>query len=243
MREDLQLAHVVHLAAHVHCCSTKNQVVLLDLKRNKYLGLSGADANALARRVVDLPKCDEASRPLDDSAVAGLFQEMSNAGMLSRSGEHGASYPSVAVAAPTAALIDGYSDVSIHIGARDLACFATAALSAKLLLRRVSLERIARRIRARRLRRRSDGPPDIDRLQSLVAGFAKMRTFAFTASNECLFDSLALSEFLSLYRIFPDWVFGVTTNPFAAHCWLQQDAVVINDSPEHVRRFTPIMSI
>ena len=194
------MAHVVHLAAHVHGCSTKNQVVLLDLKRNKYLGLAAADANALARRVIDLPKCDEASCAADDSVVAELFQEMSSAGMLCRSGERGASYPSLAVGAPTAALIDGYADVTTSTAAKDLACFATAALSAKLLLRRFSLEKIARRVAARRLRRKSDAPPDIDRLRCLVAGFAKMRTFAFTASNECLFDSLALSEFLSLYR-------------------------------------------
>jgi hypothetical protein len=217
--------------------------VLLDLKRNKYLGLSGADANALARRVVDLPKCDETSSAVDDGAIAELFEEMSSAGMLCRSAEQGAFYPSFAVAAPAAALIDGYSDVTTRIAARELACFVTAALSAKWLLRSFSLERIARRIRARRLRRQSDAPPDIERLRCLVAGFAKMRTFAFTASNECLFDSLVLSEFLSRYWIFPHWVFGVTTNPFAAHCWLQQGSVVINDSPEHVRRFSPIMSI
>lgn len=236
---------VVHLASHIHCCSTKSQVVLLDLKRNKYLGLSGEDANALAGWIVDFPACEQSSRIDDDSGadVTELLQDMSNAGMLSSAGGGGSSYPPAVVGPPTAALIDGYTAVTTRITAKDLVCFTTAALTTKLLLRRTPLHRIAQRLRLRRSRRQSAAAPDVERLQYLVAGFKKMRTFAFTANNECLFDSLALSEFLSLYGLFPYWVFGVTANPFAAHCWLQHDGVVVNDSPEHVGRFTPIMSI
>jgi hypothetical protein len=235
----------MHLAPHVHCCSTKNQVVLLDLKRNKYLGLSGTDANGLARWIVGLPKFEQSFRAEADSgaAVTELLHEMSNAGMLSSVHTRGATYSPAAAGPPTMALIDGYTDVATWITARDLACFITAALTAKLLLQWTPLHKIAQRVRSRRLRRQSDMALDIDRLQHLVAGFTRMRTFAFTASNECLFDSLALSEFLSLYGLFPHWLFGVTANPFAAHCWLQQGGIVVNDSPEHVGRFTPIMSI
>jgi hypothetical protein len=35
----------------------------------------------------------------------------------------------------------------------------------------------------------------------------------------------------------------VQTKPFAAHCWVQQGDVVFNDTPEHVRRYTPILAV
>lgn len=59
----------------------------------------------------------------------------------------------------------------------------------------------------------------------------------------CLYDSLALLEFLAHYRIFPQWVFGVTGQPFNAHCWIQESDCVLNDTLEHVRGFTPIMAV
>ena len=65
----------------------------------------------------------------------------------------------------------------------------------------------------------------------------------FGAQDACLFDSLALMRFLSYYVIFPTCVIGVQTGPFGAHCWVQHDAVVFNDAPEYVRRYTPILTV
>ena len=66
---------------------------------------------------------------------------------------------------------------------------------------------------------------------------------ASVRSYLCLFDSLALIHFLARFRVFPDWVFGVTADPFEAHCWVQTGGVVLNDTVERVSAFTPIMSI
>ena len=38
-------------------------------------------------------------------------------------------------------------------------------------------------------------------------------------------------------------MFGVQANPLQAHCWVQQDDVVINDAVDVVSQFTPIMSV
>jgi hypothetical protein len=38
------------------------------------------------------------------------------------------------------------------------------------------------------------------------------------------------------------WVFGVRTWPFQAHCWLQCEDLVLDDQPDRVRAFTPIMA-
>lgn len=38
-------------------------------------------------------------------------------------------------------------------------------------------------------------------------------------------------------------VIGVRAEPFAAHSWVQVDQVVLNDTAEEVRRFTPILAL
>lgn len=40
----------------------------------------------------------------------------------------------------------------------------------------------------------------------------------------------------------PLWIFGVRTWPFGAHCWLQVDDLVIGDTLDRVRFYTPIMA-
>jgi hypothetical protein len=59
----------------------------------------------------------------------------------------------------------------------------------------------------------------------------------------CLADSLALSRFLSRRNVASAMVFGVKLDPFAAHCWLQQDDVILNDAADAVATFTPIMAV
>jgi len=80
-------------------------------------------------------------------------------------------------------------------------------------------------------------------LHHLVAAFSTLRPFFFSAKDACLFDALSLSEFLAGYGFFPRWVFGVQSRPFGAHCWLQLNGVVLNDSVDHVKRYTPIMVV
>jgi hypothetical protein len=50
-------------------------------------------------------------------------------------------------------------------------------------------------------------------------------------------------EYLSMYHVFPEWVIGVRTQPFGAHSWVQNGAVVLNDTPERVSSFTPILAV
>jgi len=57
----------------------------------------------------------------------------------------------------------------------------------------------------------------------------------------CLANTMLLSAFLRRHGIRATWVFGVRTYPFEAHCWLEWQDIVLNDTPDHVRWFTPIM--
>lgn len=64
-----------------------------------------------------------------------------------------------------------------------------------------------------------------------------------TTRGRCLSTSLALARDLARTDSHPDVVIGVALSPFKAHCWLQSGTLVLNDHPDHVRAFTPILVI
>ncbi|CAN5259674.1 lasso peptide biosynthesis B2 protein [soil metagenome] len=89
-----------------------------------------------------------------------------------------------------------------------------------------------------------------DRAQSLdearlaeVVGAARTARSWVPFEGECLKRSFQLRCVLAAQGIACDWVFGVRTWPFAAHCWLQIGDLVVGDRLDRVRRYTPIMSV
>lgn len=59
----------------------------------------------------------------------------------------------------------------------------------------------------------------------------------------CLLDSIALLRWLGANAAPVSLVFGVKLDPFAAHCWIQNDMMVLNDLTDHVARFEPVRVI
>lgn len=73
-----------------------------------------------------------------------------------------------------------------------------------------------------------------------------VRAFEFarllrSAANRCLPRSIALAMCLAREGVRADVVLAVKLGPFAAHCWTQIGDQVLNDTPEEVARFTPIL--
>ena len=98
-------------------------------------------------------------------------------------------------------------------------------------------------VRARKARSvPRDGVLELDRARSLVLEFNRLRWY-YPRPYLCLFDSLALLHFLASFHLFPDWVFGVSTDPFEAHCSVQWGNVVLNDTVERVSALIPIMYV
>ncbi|MCW3847918.1 lasso peptide biosynthesis B2 protein [Sphingomonas sp. LB-2] len=66
---------------------------------------------------------------------------------------------------------------------------------------------------------------------------------AVPIARNCLLDSLALDGWLARRGLGSQLVFGITPEPFSAHCWLQTPEAILNDSFDHVSSFTPILAI
>jgi hypothetical protein len=145
--------------------------------------------------------------------------------------------------APSVELALPESPGGLPVDAGHCVRFFMAVAKAAVLLRFRSLGGIVARVRRRtpgELRGSSrDGPG----CHELAALFARLRPFLFTGHDRCLFESLALLEFLAMHGRHPRWVFAVRARPFAAHCWVQDGPVLLNDTLESVSGFTPIMRV
>ncbi|MET3780812.1 hypothetical protein ABIC32_001457 [Brevundimonas sp. 1080] len=95
--------------------------------------------------------------------------------------------------------------------------------------------------RARRIKRQSPRPTTLD-LQACVSAYRSGLPLT-PRQGVCLHRSFMLLHYLKEQAISADWVFGVRTWPFAAHCWLQIGDVVVGDDLHRVSRYTPILIV
>lgn len=223
-------------------CVVDDQIVVLDLRHDKYLSLD-EDTSSLLRPYVNLlssrggvlNRGDEAR--LDDA-----LSRLSGNGILCT-----APVP-LAATGTHQPLVRPHDAITPrppfreHVRAHHTARYIASVVSAKSALRVRPLYRIVlseqRKTVARASSRRRFDSAGAARLCSV---YSRLRVIA-TGPRQCLFDSLALKLFLAKYGVYPDWIFGVRLNPFAAHCWLQHGNTLVNESLDSVRQFTPIMA-
>ncbi len=99
------------------------------------------------------------------------------------------------------------------------------------------LDRAVEQIRALRRRNGVHASPAV-----FVTTFEAMRPW-FPRRMVCLFDSLALTSFLSRHGARGDLVFGVRGMPFSAHCWVEDEGAPLNDEPAYCASFQPILRV
>ncbi len=128
-----------------------------------------------------------------------------------------------------------------RVGVSDVLDFFLASYRASKLLKKRHIHHIVRGVRRRKASAAS-GTSDVDALRTHTAIYRKLRPW-YPRGYLCLYDGLALIEFLARRQLFPAWVFGVQAQPFGAHCWVQQGDVLLNESTEYAGQFTPILSV
>lgn len=228
------------LPHHVFVCLDGEHVVFLDVKQDRYLAVPAAKAAPLSTIVPGWPTGDTAS---GDAAVVPRAPDEIARSLVARGllAEHGKNAAPVRSARPTKSALSEDDDERPAIGIGTVAAFAWSALIALFAVNRWSFERLVRRVERRNAR--PGKPLDLKHARTLAATFAYLRPFLFSARDACLFESFAFLEFLRLHGIHARWVFGVQARPFGAHCWVQYEDVVLNDSVERAVAFTPIMVV
>jgi hypothetical protein len=217
-----------HLPAHSSFAALGSRVVFLDVQADRYFLLRGTEASAVLE-----------ARP--DASVWG---ESLIARDLLRAGPGNAVRP-VSVIAPTSSALES-SDVEGGLWLAELAYFRAEA---SLLLRLAGLQSTFDRLRRYRRRSARSGHRDAvstcaDRASAgcLARGFARARIFV-PAARLCVPDSMALARSLWRRGIDADLYFGVRLDPFAAHCWLQHDDLLLTDPMNFVADYTPVFKL
>lgn len=234
------------LADHVFVCLNGEHLVLLDLREDRYWALEASQTAGLDGLVDGWPvrtsdAAHSAGTPSPETTAA--LEVLQARGLLTEGIPPGKPATPVTASAATRELVPE-SDPPAAPRMGSWLKFFTASAFARFALRTWPFERVIQRAKRRKeLMAPTASPLNAERARKLVEAFARYRVFLFSSKDECLYDSLALLEFLARYRIYPEWVFGVQTRPFAAHCWVQHGDIVFNDTVEHVRGFTPIMVV
>lgn len=235
------------LANHVFVCLQDEHVVFLDVHQDRYFALEAAKTRGLAEWVrgwPTLPRQD--TGPVARNDEAEVVALLAGRGLLTEDTRLAQDAMPTRIEPPTDEIVaDDFAHDPSHTP-RNVAAFITACLSARITLQVMSFERViarARRRRARALARNESQGFDRETALRAIATFAALRPYFFTAKDACLFEALALARFLGPFGLHPHWVFGVQARPFAAHCWLQHEGIVLNDTVEHVSRYSPIMVV
>jgi len=237
------------LSPHVHLCVAGKQVVLLDLERDKYLALS--QSHPVGRRVRGWPVAasavDIAAAQVDVEAAleteSRLLEKMLGQRLLVTDPAVGKVAAPLVADRPKVALVEPQLHGRPRATGGQFWNLLGAHLAARWSLKRRPIKEVVQAVRLRKKRGSSAGTVDLDKVRTLVAAFLYLRPLFYTAREACLLDSLTLIRFLAGYGVFPDWVFGVKTEPFYAHCWVQQGDRVFNDSPEYLGEFAPILVV
>lgn len=229
------------LAAHAYCCFTDDGTVILDLKSDQYVALGHSDAQTLAAVI-----CASDTQQMSDTIAwrgSKVVQELINHGLLTSDAASGKEYQRIALRLTYHTALEQTCDAA-PIRLRDLVRFIVAALRVRHALHVRSLEFAVNRLRSRKeVFGIHQEHASHETATSMAVRAWSMRPFFFSANKRCLYDSLVLAEYLSYYSLFPQVVFGVATKPFRAHCWVQNDGVILNSDSEDVTQYTPILVI
>lgn len=82
----------------------------------------------------------------------------------------------------------------------------------------------------------------LNEASALRARFDVLRMWAPYA-YVCLFDSLCLARFLRRRGCAAELVIGVRARPFAAHCWIEANGIVLNTGGEDCASFSTIARV
>lgn len=234
-------AAAYHLSSSAFACRTPRSWYVLDIEHDSYLRIDGALFDSLLPLMQGCDRLarsrDDVSRPVPESTLE-LALQLELRGILTTTGA-GRPVSASAVGIPVQSLLP-----KSRVNPTWVTCagaFFLACIRADRALKNRTLAENVRRLRERK-QVRATADFSLVRAAQLVASFDALRPF-YPRDYLCLFDSLALIEFLALYRLYPDWVFGVTDDPFQAHCWVQYGDCALNESIEFASAYTPIMAV
>ncbi|QJR02174.1 lasso peptide biosynthesis B2 protein [Sphingobium yanoikuyae] len=221
---------IVRLKADVGYCELNRSFIFLDVMRDRYVSIT-PDLEAAFRRICASGEGVEPHLALL-LLQTGLFEAIP---------KNFAAQPSRKLITPSRAIT--VPDVSKGATSKFIVHWARAISLLAVFhgfARRKSLKNsidLARSLSNHPLLRIKNGNKE-----ALLTAFG-FATLLFRRKDRCLPDALALFSLLAASGYPVQITFGVRRLPFQAHCWVQQDDVVLGQGIENVQAFCPILAV
>lgn len=225
-----------HLRKDLSFCEVDGHVIFLDIAQDRYFRLTGPLADAIQR-----------FRAHEDVAPA-LLENLATARILVEAPDQKSRAATASIQRPTRSAIEHPTAV------------ADRRLSLAVVIETmVIIWSVRRHLKTRTLKanldeasaygdRKTGALGDVapttleENLLQVNSQFALARRYV-PIEPICLLDSLALLRFLSQRGLPANIVFGVTSEPFTAHCWVQAGNIVLNETLSDANAYTPIRMI
>lgn len=215
------------LAPHVHAIAIGEDLVFLDARADAYFCLVGAAGVITLGPGGRLSPADAQSGAL--LLEAGLAMEAPLG-----------TPPATRRSPPPKPSLD-LPEAARGAGPRDILALGRACLATTAAFRFQRFDRLVAKAGAQRGRAPGAGPAAKAVLEA-SAVFARLRPWS-PVGGVCLKRSHLQLQYLRRLGLDADWVIGVRTWPFMAHCWLQAGPVALDDDVERLVAYTPIMVV
>lgn len=225
-----------HLSQNLSCCDVDGHMIFLDIAQDRYFKLSD--------------RLEEATRRFlaHEGVAPNLLGHLETARILVKTTDVEARATTARIQRPSCSAIEQTSPIAQRRLGAAIAIEVVATVWATRRRLRVHAlkatldEAIAYRDRKATPRETNTQAPVEAGLLHASRQFARARRYA-PIEPVCLLDSLSLLWFLSRRGLSANIVFGVMPEPFAAHCWVQAGAIVLNETLSDANAYTPIRMV
>jgi hypothetical protein len=235
-----------YLREHVFVCLADRYYVLLDLLADMYLRVEKRPFEALSPRASISSSLSMNSNGPGNQEVTNesriLLQELLERGLLTENPAKAHARALESMVKPAETVMSTMGSASLILSLGYIPSFIVSVKLASASLKQPILQTVNRVVERKLRRAHRTAQFSLDRARALISIFYRLRPF-YNRQYLCMFDSLALLNFLAQYGIFPTWVFGVQSEPFAAHCWVQHNEFLLNDTVDHVSVYTPLLAV
>ncbi|WP_156842955.1 lasso peptide biosynthesis B2 protein [Novosphingobium aquimarinum] len=215
----------------LHFCTVEGRTIFLDEGKSRYFCIPADVDRAFQHTIL-------ANGKLDDGPDTALITDLISLEIIDGENAEGSGLTSPpSVAEPN----EDLTAYSAHVApAVEIAAAVFERLRSKEIATRRHIADVRCLIERERLRfaHRHSGCNPASNL-GLSAAF-EVSDFVFGRNDRCLPRAIALIRRCLRLGHNAHLVIGVRINPFTAHCWVQQGSLVIGDSIDVARIYTPI---
>lgn len=224
------------LRENLSCCDVNGHMIFLDISQDRYFRLTGPLEGAMRRFLAH------------ESVSYTLLEHLATTRILTETSDQEAHTAIANIPRPTCSAIE---QPIVSAGSRlSLAMVFEVMATIWLTQRQLKIRTLETNLdvaNVYRCRKAGTGgvattaAREVDLLKANWQ-FARARRYV-PIEPICLLDSLSLLRFLSRRGLSANIVFGVTSEPFAAHCWVQAGDMVLNETLSDAVAHTPIRMI